>query len=108
LIHDGDIIQATAPNDQHIDVVHFVFLCVVIFYPPFGLDPVFNGTFDACRFQFSQITKALSLWPISYRYSDIFIFNCVSLLLWERLPAAINRGSTAQMRYSRLEAAPTR
>jgi len=28
--------------------------------------------------------------------------------VWERLPAAINDGSTVLLRYSRLEAAPTR
>jgi hypothetical protein len=49
-------------------------------------------------------TKIISL---SFRgdsyYSDAFGY----LPLWERLPAAINDGSTVLLRYSRLEAAPT-
>jgi hypothetical protein len=44
----------------------------------------------------SQIIINATLWLMGY------------LPLWERLPAAIRDGNTVRLRYSRLEAAPTR
>jgi hypothetical protein len=46
--------------------------------------------------------------PVSgFLYPGIYYKNTV-FTLWERLPAAINDGSAVLLRYSRLEAAPTR